>query len=67
MTSRHPPTPETWALFMLVILGVLCVITLLLFFLGAIPLTKLWWLLGMLVLGAVSVGLRYLTNAGPLD
>jgi hypothetical protein len=52
---------------MLGILGVLSVITLVLFLLGAIPLTKLWWLLGMLVLGAVSVGLRYLTNAGPLD
>ena len=35
------------------------------FFLGAIPVTKLLWILGMLVLGALSVGLRYLANAGP--
>ncbi|HSN18832.1 MAG TPA: hypothetical protein VLV87_11570 [Gammaproteobacteria bacterium] len=65
MVSRHPPTPETWALAMLGILAALTVVTLVLFFLGAIPLTKLWWILGMLVLGALSVGLRYLSNAGP--
>jgi hypothetical protein len=52
---------------MLGILGVLTLITLLFFFLGTIPLPKLWWLLGMLVLGALSVGLRYLANASPLD
>lgn len=65
MATRHPPTPETWAVAMLGILGVLTVITLLFFFLGAIPLPKLCWILGMLVLGAFSVGMRYLGNAGP--
>ena len=64
MASHHPPTPETWALVMLGILGVLTLITLLFFFLGAIPLPKLCWLLGMLVLGAISVCLRYVSNAG---
>lgn len=63
--ASHPPTPETWALAMLGILGLLAVVTLLFFFLGAISLAKLGWLAGMLVLGAVSVGLRYLSNAGP--
>jgi hypothetical protein len=65
MTSRHPPTPETWARVMLSILGVLTLITLAFYFLGVISLGKLGWLTGMLVLGAVSVGLRYLSNAGP--
>jgi len=67
MASRHPPTPEVWALVMLGILGVLTVITFAFYFLGAIPTHKLMWILLMLVLGAVSVGLRYLGNAGPLD
>ena len=65
MASRHPPTPETWALVMLGILGVLTLITLGFYFLGAIRTTKLLWILLMIVLGAVSVGLRYLSNAGP--
>ena len=65
MTARHPPTPETWALTMLGILGVLTLITFVFFFLGAIPVPKLWWILAMLVLGAFSVGMRYLGNAGP--
>ena len=65
MASRHPPTPETWALVMLGILGVLTVITLAFYFLGAIPTSKLLWILLMLVLGVVSVGLRYLGNAAP--
>lgn len=65
MASRHPPTPETWALVMLGILGVLTIITFAFYFLGAIPTGKLLWILLMLVLGAVSVGLRYLSNAGP--
>ncbi len=65
MANRHPPTPETWALVMLGILGVLTLVTLLFFFLGAMPLTQLCWILGMLVLGALSVGPRYLGNAGP--
>lgn len=65
MATRHPPTPETWALTMLGILGVLTLITLVFFFLGAIPVPKLWWLLAMLALGAFSVGFRYLSNAGP--
>ena len=64
MASRHPPTPETWALVMLGILAVLAVVTLVFFFLGAIPMTKLLWILLMLVLGVMSVGLRYLSNAG---
>ena len=67
MTSRHPPTPETWALVMLGILGALAVVTLVFFFLGAMSLTKLGGIVGMLLLGALSVGLRYLGNAGPLD
>ena len=65
MASRHPPTPETWALVMLGILGVLTVVTLVFFFLGAMSTEKLLWILLMLVLGALSVGLRYLGNAGP--
>jgi hypothetical protein len=64
MASRHPPTPETWALVMLGILGVLTAITLAFYFLGAIPFTKLLWILLMLVLGVISVCLRYLANAG---
>ena len=64
MARAHPPTPETWALAMLGILGVLTLITLLFFFLGAIPLPKLCWILAMLVLGAFSVGMRYISNAG---
>lgn len=67
MASRHPPTPETWALVMLGILGVLTVITVVFYFLGAMPASKLLWIVLMLVLGAVSVGLRYLGNAGSLD
>ena len=51
---------------MLGILGVLTLITFGFYFLGAIPTTKLLWILLMLVLGVVSVGLRYLGNAGPL-
>jgi hypothetical protein len=65
MATRHPPTPEAWALTMLGILGVLTLLTLTFFFLGAIPSPQLWWLLAMLVLGACSVGFRYLSNAGP--
>lgn len=65
MATRHPPTPETWALVMLGILGVLTLITLAFYFLGAITLGKLLWILLMLVLGVLSVGLRYLSNAGP--
>jgi len=65
MARRNPPTPETWALVMLGILGVLAVITLGFYFLGAIPASKLLWILLMIVLGALSVGLRYLSNAGP--
>ncbi len=67
MASRHPPTPETWALVMLGILAVLAVVTLVFFFLGAMSLTKLGWIVGMLLLGALSVGLRYLSNPGPPD
>lgn len=67
MASRHPPTPETWALVMLGILAVLAVVALVFFFLGAMSLSKLGWIVGMLLLGALSVGLRYLGNAGPLD
>jgi hypothetical protein len=65
MAARHPPTPETWARVMFGILGVLAVITLGFYFLGAIPAGKLLWILLMIVLGALSVGLRYLSNAGP--
>lgn len=65
MASHHPPTPETWALVMLGILALLAVVTLVFFFLGAMPLSKLGWIVGMLLLGALSVGLRYLSNAGP--
>ena len=64
MASRHPPTPETWALVMLGILGVLTVITFGFYFMEAIPGTKLLWILLMIALGAVSVCLRYLSNAG---
>ena len=64
MARAHPPTPETWARVMLGILGVLTVITFALYFLGAIPTTKLLWIIFMLVLGAISIGLRYLANAG---
>jgi hypothetical protein len=49
---------------MLSILGVLTLITLAFYFLGAIPTAKLMWILLMLVLGALSVGMRYLGNAG---
>ncbi|MFI5268560.1 MAG: hypothetical protein ACHQ7M_14400 [Chloroflexota bacterium] len=67
MASRHPPTPEIWALAMLGILAVLGIVTLVFFFLGAMSLAKLGWIVGMLLLGALSVGLRYISNAGPLD
>jgi hypothetical protein len=67
MASRHPPTPEVWALAMLGILAVLAVVTLVFYFLGAMTLSKLGWIAGMLLLGALSVGLRYLGNAGPLE
>jgi hypothetical protein len=67
MVNRHPPTPETWALVMLGILGVLTLITVAFYFLGAMSTSKLLWILLMLVLGALSVGMRYLGNAGPLD
>lgn len=65
MATRNPPTPETWALVMLGILGLLTLITLALYFLGAMTTSKLLWILLMLVLGAVSVGMRYLSNAKP--
>lgn len=54
-----------WARVMLGILAVLTLITFGFYFLGAIPGTKLLWILLMIALGAVSVALRYLGNAGP--
>jgi hypothetical protein len=64
MAKRHPPTPETWALVMLGVLGVLTLITVVFYFLGAMSASKLLWILFMLVLGALSVGMRYISNAG---
>ena len=64
---KNPPTPEAWARVMLGILGVLMLITLAFYFVGVITTGKLIWMLLLTVLGALSVGLRYLANAGPPD
>lgn len=65
---RHGPIrPETWALTMLCILGVCTAATLLIFFLGGLSLAGLGGMALLLLLGALSVLLRYLYNAPPAD
>ena len=63
---RHGPLrPETWALGMLCILGLCGAAALLLFFLGGLSLLGLGGIFLLLLLGALSVLLRYLHNAPP--
>lgn len=63
---RHGPIrPETWALTMLCILGVCTAATLLIFFLGGLSLAGLGGMALLLLLGVLSVLLRYLHNAPP--
>lgn len=65
---RHGPVrPETWALAMLCILGLCGAAALVLFFLGGLSLTGLGGIFLLLLLGALSVLLRYLHNAPPAD
>ena len=65
---RHGPiSPETWALGMLCILGLCGVAAVVLFFLGGLSLLGLGGIFLLLLLGALSVLLRYLYNAPPAD
>ena len=65
---RHGPIrPETWAIGMLCILGVCGVAAVVLFFLGGMSLAGLGGMFLLLLLGALSVLLRYLSNAPPAD
>ena len=62
-----PIRPETWALGMLCILGLCGIAALVLFFLGGLSLLGLGGIFLLLLLGALSVLLRYLHNAPPSD
>lgn len=65
---RHGPIrPETWAITMLCILGVCAIATLVIFFLGGLSLAGLGGMALLLLLGALSVLLRYLYNAPTAD
>lgn len=65
---RHGPIrPETWAIGMLCILGVCGIAAVALFFLGGMSLAGLGGMFLLLLLGALSVLLRYLSNAPPGD
>ncbi len=65
---RHNPVrPETWALGMLCILGLCGATALVLFFLGGLSLLGLGGIFLLLLLGALSVLLRYLYNAPPAE
>ena len=64
---KHPPSPETWALAMLGIIGAGTLGFVLFYFLGALSGMQLLALIGLGALGVVSVGLRYRLNAGPVD
>ncbi len=64
--KRHGPiSPETWAIGMLCILGICGLAALALFFLGSLSLLGLGGIFLLLLLGALSVLLRYLYNAPP--
>lgn len=66
--KRHGPIrPKTWALGMLCILGLCGVAALLLFFLGSLSLIGLGGIFLLLLLGALSVLLRYIYNAPPAE
>ena len=63
---RHGPIrPETWALTMLCILGTCAAATLVIFFLGGLSPAGLGGMCLLLLLGTLSVLLRYLYNAPP--
>lgn len=65
---RHGPIrPETWAISMLCILGACGIATLVIFFLGGLSLAGLGGMFLLLILGALSVLLRYLSNAPPAE
>ena len=65
---RHGPVrPETWALVMLSILGFCGIVAVVLFFLGGLSLPGLGGIFLLLLLGALSVLLRYLYNAPPTE
>lgn len=65
---RHRPIrPETWAITMLCLLGFCGAAALVLFFLGGLSLPGLGGIFLLLLLGALSVLLRYLYNAPPAD
>lgn len=64
---NRPVRPETWALTMLGILGACAIATLVIFFLGGLSLTGLGGMVLLLILGALSVLLRYLSNAPPVE
>jgi hypothetical protein len=60
-----PVRPETWAAVMFGLLGVCAAGAVVLFFLGALSLAGLGGIFLLLLLGALSVLLRYLYNAPP--
>ena len=63
---RHGPVrPETWAIVMFCLLGFCAVSAVTLFFLGGLSLAGLGGIFLLLLLGALSVLLRYLYNAPP--
>lgn len=65
---RHGPVrPETWAIAMLCILGACAAATLVIFLLGGLSLAGLGGMVLLLILGALSVLMRYLYNAPPAD
>ncbi len=64
--KRHGPVrPETWAIVMLCLLGFCGLSAVTLFFLGGLSLVGLGGIFLLLLLGALSVLLRYLYNAPP--
>jgi hypothetical protein len=60
--GRHPPSPETWALVMLALLGVCAAGMGAIYFLGALTGRQFLWVLLLIGLAALSVVLRYLTS-----
>ncbi len=64
MVARHPPTPETWAAVMYMLLGLCTLGVLGMYFLGAVPGRTLLWILLLIGLAAFSVTVRWLGSPG---
>ncbi|MGE5625819.1 MAG: hypothetical protein ACM3ZT_09760 [Bacillota bacterium] len=64
MAARHPPTPETWAAVMYLLLGLCALGVLGIYLLGALTGHALLWVLLLIGLAALSVTLRWLASPG---